>query len=47
MTSDGFVAFWRSVQNSSNFKSNYFGPSFGAELGPERNCAVYVQFFLV
>ena len=38
MTSDGFVAFWRSVQNNPSFKSNYFGPVL--ELNWVQNVAV-------
>ncbi|CAL2257725.1 unnamed protein product [Prunus armeniaca] len=29
MTSDGFVAFWRSVRNIFIFKTSYLGPDLG------------------
>ena len=40
MTSDGFVAFWRGVQNSPNMKSSYIGPVLEQLLG--QNVAVQI-----
>ena len=39
MTSDGFVAFWRSVQNIPNIKSRYIGPVLEQLMGPTRGCS--------
>ena len=39
MTSDGFVAFWRSVQNIPNLKSSYIGPVLEQLKGPKRGCS--------
>ena len=41
MTSDGFVAFWRSVQSSPSFKSSYFGPVLELNMGLKRGCAEF------
>ena len=40
MTSDGFVAFWRSVQNIPNIKSSYIGPVLEQLMG--QNVAVHI-----
>ncbi|CAN6549786.1 unnamed protein product [Malus baccata var. baccata] len=40
MTSDGFVAFWKSVQNISNIKSSYIGPVLEQLMG--QNVAVQI-----
>ena len=40
MTSDGFVAFWKSVQNIPNIKSSYIGPVLEQLLG--QNVAVQI-----
>ena len=39
MTSDGFVAFWKSVQNIPNIKSSYIGPVLEQLMGPKRGCS--------
>ena len=39
MTSDGFVAFWRSVQNIPNIKSTYIGPVLEQLMGPKSSCS--------
>ena len=47
MTLDGFVAFWKSVQNIPNLKTSYIGPILEQLKGPKRGCTVSVQISLV
>ena len=46
MTSDGFVAFWRSVQNIPNIKSSYIGPVLEQLMGQKRGCSVFRRILL-
>ena len=39
MTSDVFVAFWRSVQNIPNIKSSHIGPVLEQLMGPKCGCS--------
>ena len=39
MTSDGFVVFWRSVQNILNIKYSYIGPVLEQLMDPKRGCS--------
>ncbi|CAL8154038.1 unnamed protein product [Prunus armeniaca] len=47
MTSDGFVAFWRSVRNIFIFKTSYLGPDSGGDLRLKRGWADYGQILLI
>jgi len=46
MTSDGFVAFWRSVQNIPNLNSSYIGPVLEQFRGPKRGCSDFWRILL-
>ena len=47
MTSDGFVAFWKSVQNIPNIKSSYIGPVLEQLMGQKRGCSDFGRIFTI